>query len=136
MNFEGSLGFSFYPARQLVVEQAALADEEFLLSLEPLAAAAPPQSSTGHMYQLCLSATGHKYMGAAETRWRKLEENMNANRNHQAFTVLPLTHRHPGSSSDATKEKKGMLMASNRRRKKQGDSKCFQQTKPIRSGKT
>lgn len=52
---------------------------------------------------------------AARTSGRKLEENMNANRNYKAFTMLLL-----GSSSDATKEKKGMLMASNRRGKKQG----------------
>lgn len=72
LDFEGSVGFlSFYPARQQLVKQGALADEEFLLSLERAAAAAPPQSSTGHMYQLCLSATGHTVTRAAGTRWRK-----------------------------------------------------------------
>lgn len=42
LDFEGCLGFLFYPARQQVVEQGALADEEFPFSLEPVAAAAPP----------------------------------------------------------------------------------------------
>lgn len=75
LGFEGSLGFSFYPARQPVVEQGASADEEFLLSLEPLAAVAPPQSSTGHIYQLCLTATGtwtQEQQGPAGGSWKKI----------------------------------------------------------------
>lgn len=56
---------------------------------------------------------------------------MKAKRNHQAFMVLLLTHRHPGSSSDATKGK-NMLIASNRQGKKQEEQhpKCFRQIKP------
>lgn len=56
---------------------------------------------------------------------------MKAKRNHQAFMVLLLTHRHPGSSSDATKGKK-MLIAFNRQGKKQEEQhpKCFRQIKP------
>lgn len=107
LDFESSLGFLIYPARPQVVEKGALADEEFLLSSEPSAAGAPPQSSTGHMYHLCLPATRHMDTTAAGTSWRKLDENTKVNRNHQAFMVLLLTHWHPGSSSDATKGKKG-----------------------------